>query len=149
MKKKEKLTENVVIDTIKNIGKKLTGKECEDIGNEKIYKIKLFDFDSNGKEYRRSLESGNRWLLKGCTFNNLTVIEESTIPNKHWKCYWLCKCVCGNYREVLSDCLIDGKTKSCKQCTKDKIRGINMKNRLPEGEASRNALFGKYKTGAK
>jgi hypothetical protein len=48
--------------------------------------------------------------LTGLTFNKLTVIKQ-TSNGKHPK--WLCLCECGKYKEVRTDHLISGASKSC------------------------------------
>ena len=56
--------------------------------------------------------------LIGQKFNFLTVIAGPIRKNK--KIYWKCKCDCGNIKQVRSDQLKSGTTKSC-GCYKNKI----------------------------
>lgn len=49
--------------------------------------------------------------LTNLMFGKLTVIEFSHMNGRH--SYWLCKCNCGNYHTVRSDCLKDGMVQSC------------------------------------
>jgi len=76
--------------------------------------------------------------LIGERFGLLLVIDR-TEKRKNRSVVWRCKCDCGNWSEVTSDCLRRGKTKSC-GCRKDLIR-----KRKPYKDASLNALICKYK----
>lgn len=60
------------------------------------------------------------------TFNYFTVID-GPIKRNH-KIYWKCQCKCGTIKEVRSDCLKNGSTKSC-GCYKNKILIVNNKKR--------------------
>lgn len=59
--------------------------------------------------------------LKGKRFGKLTVIALDELEmqkrkqqaNYDSRAYWLCKCDCGNYKTVNSDCLVQGHTVSC------------------------------------
>jgi len=48
--------------------------------------------------------------LQGKTFGRLTAIS---YIHKNGKLYWKCKCVCGNYVDVIPSSLIRGETRSC------------------------------------
>jgi len=76
--------------------------------------------------------------LLGQRFGKLLVIK-ITNERKYKSVVWKCKCDCGNYALLSSDCLVRGKTKSC-GCQRNLIR-----KRKPYKEASFNALFVKYK----
>lgn len=64
--------------------------------------------------------------LKGKTFNRLFVIERAD-NNENGKSRWLCECICGNIKIILSDSLKSGKTKSCGCLNKEII--FNRKNK--------------------
>ena len=49
--------------------------------------------------------------LMGQQFGDLTVVE--FISNTGKGALWKCKCICGNYKNVLSSYLVKGHTKSC------------------------------------
>lgn len=54
--------------------------------------------------------------LTGQRFGRLTVVKKIGIKNagqRGSKSVWLCKCDCGNEKEVLRNSLISGNTKSC------------------------------------
>ena len=50
--------------------------------------------------------------LAGKRFGKLLVIKKAGI-NKQGFNYWLCKCDCGNEKEIISSNLLRGQTKSC------------------------------------
>ena len=60
------------------------------------------------------------------TFNYLTVIDGPIKKGRRY--YWKCQCKCGNIREVRSDSLKSGQTKSC-GCYKNEIFIENNKKR--------------------
>jgi len=67
--------------------------------------------------------------LLGETFNRLFVIDEAEtrIDNKgKRRTYWTCKCVCGNIKEIDTNALRRGVTKSCGCLTKDNSRVLNL-----------------------
>ena len=49
--------------------------------------------------------------LSGQKFGRLTVLERA--ENQHGKVYWKCLCECGKVKDILSDSLIGGRSKSC------------------------------------
>lgn len=59
--------------------------------------------------------------LSGKKFGRLTVLYRIYNHNRT-KTYWLCICDCGNLREVRSDALIGGVTKSCGCLQKEKVK---------------------------
>lgn len=56
-------------------------------------------------------------------FNRWTVIEKSRKDNKK---SWICKCDCGNIRNVHEDTLLNGKSKSC-GCLQKEVTSIRLK----------------------
>jgi len=54
--------------------------------------------------------------LKGKIFNKWTVIERD-FSVKSKRTYFKCVCSCGNKKSVLSQNLINGQSKMCKQCS--------------------------------
>lgn len=54
---------------------------------------------------------GKKLNLIGERFERLLVVDVA--PNRGAKTYWLCKCDCGNLKEVATDSLRKGEIKSC------------------------------------
>ena len=50
--------------------------------------------------------------MTGQRFGRLTVVERSPRKDSHAS-WWICKCDCGNTKEVRRACLVKGETKSC------------------------------------
>jgi len=71
-------------------------------------------------------------------FGKLVVIAKAKKTDKNHNQYWICKCDCGNYKEVRGFHLQDGNTKSC-----------GCLSRLPKGESNFNQVYGYYKRNAK
>ncbi len=65
--------------------------------------------------------------LIGQKFGKLTVIEAA--PNRGGRTYWLCQCECGNKKEICTDSLRSGNTKSC-GCLKKETLAENNKKRI-------------------
>ena len=63
--------------------------------------------------------------LIGKTFNYLTVIDGPIRKNN--KIFWTCKCKCGSIKDIRSDGLKSGKTKSCGCFKKDILIKRNIK----------------------
>lgn len=55
----------------------------------------------------------------GSIYGKLTVIGDA--PSRNWKTYWLCRCSCGSIKEIRSNGLRSGNTKSC-GCLSEEIR---------------------------
>ena len=82
--------------------------------------------------------------LTGKTFNEYTVIRRS--PNRGTKVSWLCRCSCGNLREVRAQGLISGTQKSCGHGLPE----IQRKRQCIEyGLAAKHSAYRNYKTHAK
>ena len=58
--------------------------------------------------------------LIGQRFGRLVVIEK--LPSKNRRCWWKCKCDCGNFKDVPTTSLTLGDTKSCGCLNKEKMR---------------------------
>jgi len=56
--------------------------------------------------------------ITGKRFGKLVAISKA--PSKNGKTYWLCQCDCGNQKEIQTNHLIEGTTKSC-GCLNDSI----------------------------
>jgi len=69
--------------------------------------------------------------------------------DKHNSIVWDTICDCGNTHKVLGSSLRKGQTQSCGCLWKEERAKVWEKNKLPEGEASFNALLSRYKQGAK
>lgn len=76
------------------------------------------------KRYRRKSRTNYR-DLKGLKFGNLIAIREAG-KNEYGNLIWECKCDCGNYRDVPSTKLIQGRVTYCKDCGM-KRRGGNLR----------------------
>lgn len=61
--------------------------------------------------------------LIGKKFGRLIVLERSNDKGRRVK--WLCSCDCGGTKEVVSDQLMSGKTKSCGCLKKEAIASVN------------------------
>ena len=59
--------------------------------------------------------------LTGQRFGRLTVLERAERNDGH-STWWVCKCDCGNIKEIRSSCLVKGSTKSCGCYNRDKAR---------------------------
>ena len=66
--------------------------------------------------------------LQGQRFGRLTVIKYSHL-DKHNRIVWLCKCDCGNEKEIPSQNLVTGRTTSCGCYQKE----IKIKNKTTHG----------------
>lgn len=64
--------------------------------------------------------------ISGLKFHRLLVLERT--PRKGSSAYWLCRCDCGNIKEVRGSELKDGNTKSCGCFSKDYHRDKNLKH---------------------
>ena len=69
----------------------------------------------------------------GKKFGKLIVIEKSSIKHKFDRAYYVCKCDCGNIKEILGTSLTRGKSKTC-----------GCSNKLCKWEAGFNKLFETY-----
>lgn len=70
-------------------------------------------------------------------FGDLTVLQQSRVDNQR-KAWWLCKCKCGNTREVMGTELRSGNVTACFDCTQK-----NIKYKLKTYEKIKNKKFGK------
>ncbi len=59
--------------------------------------------------------------LVGRKFRKLKVIEKLKYLGKNGQDMWLCKCDCGNTKEVATGCLVHNNVKSC-GCSKNRVR---------------------------
>jgi len=59
---------------------------------------------------------GKKLDLKNRIFGKLTVLSESPKRTSGGDVYWLCRCDCGNYHEVIGHSLVIGKTTACLHC---------------------------------
>lgn len=74
--------------------------------------------------FKGELHLGRKYIdLVGKRFERLTVIKR--IENRNGHPWWLCLCECGNFKEVSSNNLRNGSTKSC-GCLKEE--GNNLKH---------------------
>ena len=88
-----------------------------DCGKQKIikaYDVKCSKTKSCGCLHSKLLSERNKnncLNLIGKKFGKLTVIKQ--LESRKERSNWLCQCDCGNFKEVTSDLLIKGETKSC------------------------------------
>ena len=59
--------------------------------------------------------------IQGRRFGHLTVIKATTRKTKSGELYWLCRCGCGNIKEIRGSYLKSGNTKTC-GCRKFRVR---------------------------
>lgn len=83
--------------------------------------------------------------LTGQRFGRLTVVEFIGIGD-HGNAYWLCRCDCGNKKEIRGSGLMSKDSTSC-GCYQKEVAGN--RNRKPKGEANRNLLYRNNKSQAK
>lgn len=84
--------------------------------------------------------------LTGIKYNKLTVVSPSTRKNLTGSIYWNCICECGNTHQALGAQLKNNTVTSC-GCVGKLKRAESL--RLPDGEASFNALYSGYSRAAK
>lgn len=79
---------------------------------------------TSGQKTKCSVHHYDR--LEGKSFNRWTVIKFSCFKFKHSRkhkyVYWLCRCECGKEKEIVSQSLTGGKSKSCGCLAHDSIR---------------------------
>jgi hypothetical protein len=78
--------------------------------------------------------------LSGQQFNNWSVLEY--VGGKGYRC----QCKCGIIKIVQTPNITTGKSRSCRQCSKF---AVEVRNKLPEGEAACNEIISHYKQAAK
>lgn len=83
-------------------------------------------------------------------YGRLTVIKDLGVHNKNRRV--LCKCECGNTKDILLQSLKRGNTRSC-GCLAKELRSKRLKEkpifkRKPNGEAAFNSLYADYKNQA-
>lgn len=83
-----------------------------------------YDANLKGKQ----LPQRQKYDLTGQRINNLTVISKTENRDASGCIMWLCKCDCGNYKEISSTRLKTGKAKSCGCLSKEALKigqGLN------------------------
>lgn len=85
--------------------------------------------------------------LTGQRFARLVVIK--CVGTRHMSRLWLCKCDCGNEKEITTHSLRQNVTRSC-GCLQKEVRSNKPRQkRLPYGESTRNKLLCDYKNAAR
>ncbi len=79
-------------------------------------------------------------------FGRWFVIKRAGSSKTRRQSMWECRCDCGIIKRVVSSSLTGGKSKSC-GCLQREV--TSNRHRLPDGEASFNALYRNYKTNAR
>jgi len=76
--------------------------------------------------------------LKGMTFGRLFILDKAISRksgnDNRSRVFWICRCKCGNIKEIESSPLLTGRTNSCGCIRKEIIGKLNYKH----GESSRN-----------
>ena len=87
--------------------------------------------------YGRTLSCGclDREHLYGKKYGRLTLVKPLGIQSSHSK--WLCRCDCGNFKEVFLENLNNGRTKSC-GCLKEELRNGKKKETRDSGQDNTN-----------
>ena len=80
----------------------------------------------------KGAEAMNRRDLTGQRFGRLTVIKDNGKRGKDGTIMWLCKCDCGNTKNVRTSNLTSGKTKSC-GCLKRELVSEQKTKLIPSG----------------
>ena len=103
----------VVLGRTHNIGKD-TAWLCQcDCGNYKVVRtsgLKTGDYVSCGCKAKENQKPKD---ITGQVFGRLTAIKRLDRQTTKKEYYWLCKCQCGSYKEVIGRSLTNGNTKSC------------------------------------
>jgi hypothetical protein len=99
--------------------------------------IKIVDGASLRKGHTKSCGCGRINDLSGKKFGKLLVIKRVE-NNEFGKAQFLCRCDCGNQKNIVGASLYNGWTKSCGCLHRDLMS-------LPEGEGAFNVLFEGYK----
>jgi len=81
-------------------------------------------------------------LHTGQKFGRLSIIEKTNKIGPNWKHYYLCKCDCGNFKEIAKSDLLYKVTISCGCFRKEFMLS-------PEGEASNGHLYCRCRSSAK
>ncbi|MCF8890638.1 HNH endonuclease [Priestia megaterium] len=110
-------------------GIKLTAWVCKcECGNKRSFTVtdlKRGDVKSCGCLRKKEIEEIDREML-GQRFGRLVVIEKSTNQASNGSFYWICRCDCGNTKEVRRRNLIEGIAQSC-GCLKSELTSNRMK----------------------
>lgn len=115
-------TEREVLGTVLIRGR---SKSCGCFRNERVSEATLID-------------------LTNKKFGRLTVLCRA--PNRGKQTYWLCKCECGNEKEIQGNSLKDGKVRSC-GCYHSEC--CSNQHKIEYGLASKKQIFNAYKQHAK
>src|SRR5690349_21324834 len=90
-------------------------------------------------------------------FHRYTILDVSSKTRKNGR-YFICKCECGNIKEVHQQKILSGRIKSCgcwkieqaiKRGIPQALREAQQRNKLPPGESAFNWLFLDYQNNAK
>ena len=84
--------------------------------------------------------------LVGQKFNRLTVISLSVNRNSQGKILWVCKCDCGNIKEVDGHSLKSGNTKSCGCYNREQAAKRLFKHGMSPNSKSNDIYFHEYNT---
>ena len=120
-------------------------------GNKKIInagKLKSGETKSCGCLRKESTRQRSLIDLTGNKYGKLCVENFSHI-DRFGHSIWLCKCICGGYTLASGDNLTRNHTTSCGCSRISAMKKIGERKRLCYGEACLNALFYRYKLGAK
>jgi hypothetical protein len=98
--------------------------ECKNETNVRYYSLKVGTTRSCGSKLCRSTARRKVKDITNKKFGKLTAISYTgVIKNTH--AVWLCRCDCGNEKNITSSTLLKGTTKSC-GCLKRKTKSLKL-----------------------
>lgn len=128
-----------------NIKHEIVASNLNESEAKNLEKLLIKKLKSNIVQYGYNMTSGgdgapdvipkNRKDLRTQTFGRWSVLDEEPIRyvmnGGREKLKWKCQCECGNYGEIYSDHLLQGKSKSCGCLSKD-INSIHKGNKYDD-----------------
>lgn len=91
----------------------------------------LLPNEVKGEDVKMVRKAGRKPIdIKGETFGRLFVLCITDEPSKKGQGrWWLCKCTCGNKKEIRSAELRNGKTRSCGCLEKENLKTLHLNSR--------------------
>lgn len=153
------LTAVEIVDEVRHCDKILTYSiRCKcDCGGERIVSLKQLKSGMVLRCLKRKNHTGElMYDLSGKKFGRLLIVRFVEIKETFYKCglfkdyMWECVCDCGNTAIIARNRLVGSRQISCGCVKRDYQKIIHTRSlKLPPGEASFNAYFGKYQYNAK